>query len=384
MKILYIAPLNSVHAQRWITYFAEKGYDVQVIDSSNDVQTRTLPAQVKIHRVDRTTKLSRVLARTFPYLFERYFRWAIKRIIRFAQPHIVHVHYLACDAAFAIDDEHESVVLTAWGSDVLVESKSKNIEKKIRKLINAAVVVTHDAEHLRTRLVELGAKPNQLRRIGYGVDTSAFSPGKDVPSLHKFLGLTSPNVVIISTRALKKIYDVETLLFALSILQSRGVRFRAIIVGEGDQRTRLESLAKRLKLSPDTIFLGSVSDEELISLLRLSDIYVSTSLSDGGIAQSTAEAMSVGLPVVITNFGENSEWIENGAAGRVFDARAHLQLADHLDELISAPILRRKLGIHAREIIIQRNDRNEQMKIVEELYAEIIRDCIFDPHLVRS
>ena len=40
-----------------------------------------------------------------------------------------------------------------------------------------------------------------------------------------------------------------------------------------------------------------------------SDIYVSTSLSDGGLAASTAEAMACELPVIITNFGVNSKWI---------------------------------------------------------------------------
>jgi glycosyltransferase involved in cell wall biosynthesis len=52
-------------------------------------------------------------------------------------------------------------------------------------------------------------------------------------------------------------------------------------------------------------FLGRIPHEAMPDLLTQADIYVSTSLSDAGISASTAEAMACGLPVIVTDTGEN-------------------------------------------------------------------------------
>ena len=65
-----------------------------------------------------------------------------------------------------------------------------------------------------------------------------------------------------------------------------------------------------------------VSISELLNFYDNLDIYVSTSLSDGGIASSTAEAMLCSRPVVITNAAENSNWVKDGSNGLVLNVSA--------------------------------------------------------------
>jgi len=101
------------------------------------------------------------------------------------------------------------------------------------------------------------------------------------------------------------------------------------------------------------------------------DVYVSTSLSDAGIAASTAEAMACGLPVVITDSGENARWIEPGRNGFLVPLSEPGALAEKLLRLIDDPELRSRLGAAGRATIQERNDYQVEMAKMETLYQQI-------------
>jgi len=117
---------------------------------------------------------------------------------------------------------------------------------------------------------------------------------------------------------------------------------------------------------------GFVDKEELPSLLSSSDIYVSTSLSDAGIAASTAEAMSCEIPVIISDSAENDKWINNNVNGFLFSTKNSEQLAEILIKLIKDHELRIKVGKEGRNIIIKKNDYENEMKKVNDLYLKLV------------
>ena len=92
--------------------------------------------------------------------------------------------------------------------------------------------------------------------------------------------------------------DIQTLLKAAHLLREQRLRF--VIVGEGEERALLESLARQLKIDTRVQFIGE--REDVPRWLGGSDIFVLTSVSEGlGIA--ILEAMATGLPVVATQVG---------------------------------------------------------------------------------
>ena len=62
-------------------------------------------------------------------------------------------------------------------------------------------------------------------------------------------------------------------------------------------------------------FIGRYQYENLPELINNHDIYISTSLSDAGIASSIAEAMACQKIVIISDSGENKSWISNSFNG---------------------------------------------------------------------
>ena len=78
--------------------------------------------------------------------------------------------------------------------------------------------------------------------------------------------------------------------------------------------------------------------------------------------------MASGVPVVITDFGNNGEWLDSETAGRLFPLRDPAALADRLIELVGDAGLRRKMGEAGRKIILERNSYHREMERVLELY----------------
>jgi glycosyltransferase involved in cell wall biosynthesis len=118
------------------------------------------------------------------------------------------------------------------------------------------------------------------------------------------------------------------------------------------------------------IFIGRVENSKLAEYLNVADVYVSTALSDAGIAASTAEAMSCELPCVITNVRENSYWIEDSVNGFLFEARNYKELAVKIRIIIENPTIGGEFGKKARAKILDSNDYYSEMKKAENLYLE--------------
>ena len=91
------------------------------------------------------------------------------------------------------------------------------------------------------------------------------------------------------------------------------------IAGDGSLRDYLNKKVKEKGIEHKIKFLGSLDKEEMLNFYNSIDIYVSTSLSDGGLASSTAEAMSFERFVIVSNNSDNNEWIKDGKNGYLFE-----------------------------------------------------------------
>ena len=142
---------------------------------------------------------------------------------------------------------------------------------------------------------------------------------------------------IISMRNFEPVYDLKTLVLAMPDILSKHPDVNFVLIGKGSQEKELKDLVKELKIESSVYFPGFISNPDLPQFLNNSDIYISTSLSDAGIAASTAEAMACGVPVVVTDTGENCEWIKNGETGYLVPPSDPLKLAEAIQNMILRP-----------------------------------------------
>jgi glycosyltransferase involved in cell wall biosynthesis len=146
------------------------------------------------------------------------------------------------------------------------------------------------------------------------------------------------------------------LLEALAVLKGRAVGFRALVIGEGPQRTALEQQVKRLGLDDLVTLPGAVSQETLVAIYKQADVFALPCrvLDDGdrdGLPNVLLEAMATGLPVVSTPISGIPEVIHNGEDGLLVGERDVAALAGALELLLGDAELRRRLGENARRTI---------------------------------
>ena len=241
----------------------------------------------------------------------------------------------------------------------------------VKYALKRADCVTCDAEHIKEPLIELGADPKKIKLIYFGTDTQKFRPEQRSQKLREELSVfDSP--VIISLRRADSRGGVEYLIRAIPLVVKEFPEAKFVIAGDGSLKTELEGLAQSLGVSNSIRFIGFIPNDELPQYLNMADIYVSTSLSDAGLAASTAEAMACGLPVVITDFGDNRKWVEDSVNGFIVPLRDPETLASQIIYLLRNKDDRIKFGQANRQIIEERNNYEKEMGRMGELYEILI------------
>ena len=145
---------------------------------------------------------------------------------------------------------------------------------------------------------------------------------------------------------------IETLIRAVAALPAR-TGFRCTIVGDGEDRPRLESLASELGLAQCVRFVGAVPDEKLHAYLAGARVFALPSRKEGfGIVY--LEAMYYGKPVVAGAHGGAPEVVSDGYNGFLVQYGDVKGLADALQRLLSEEQAAAAMGAAGRCLVKQR------------------------------
>ena len=262
--------------------------------------------------------------------------------------------------------------MTPWGTDVLIDMKESTINRFLSlRALKRSTVITVDAKHMEQKLVQFGVSQDKVKIIYFGTNTGYYSRSQiDRLRIRKKYNIKDEDVVVISTRTLNPIHDVFLTLKSIPIVLSLKNNIKFIIASDGSEREDMEEYVSKHNLSNHVIFPGYMTMPEMVAFLSASDIYVSSSKADAGLAASTAEAMSIGLPVVVSNNSENSFWVSN--SGLLFEDGDAKGIADGILNLASNPQLMKEFGDNGRDRISSDNDYKIQMNKVNDLYLSIV------------
>ena len=107
--------------------------------------------------------------------------------------------------------------------------------------------------------------------------------------------------------------------------------------------------------------------------LAISNIYVSTSLSDGA-SNSLMEAMATRLAPIVSDIPANRAFIKDGQNGFLFPVKRYEILAKMILYLKDNKETREKFGIINREIILNKADHQKEMAKANVLYNELVKE----------
>lgn len=176
---------------------------------------------------------------------------------------------------------------------------------------------------------------------------------------------------IIYVGRLHKNKGLDTLLHAFQQLRrqhaDRNIDLQ--LVGDGPLREKLVELAAQLEISPWVEFEGE--SDRVRAELQKADIFVLPSRAEG-LSNALLEAMSCGLPVVVSDIPGNRDVIEDSENGLRFTVDDAGALAEKLSVLLEQQQLRRRLGLAAFRTV----DREYSLDRVAERYASLYQELM--------
>jgi phosphatidylinositol alpha-1,6-mannosyltransferase len=175
--------------------------------------------------------------------------------------------------------------------------------------------------------------------IPNGVDLDLFRPGDAVPD-------DGPLRILCVGRLIER-KGQHHLIEAVKRLTDEGIEVTLDLVGTGDAQAANEAHARRLGLAERVRFLGYVPREEIPAHYAAAHVFVLPSYNEG-MSVATLEAMSAGLPVVVTRTGGTAELVEEGANGLTFEWADVEVLTTHLRWLAKTRNRAREMGAASR------------------------------------
>ena len=347
---------NSVHLRRWAQEMLARGWRVSVVTARpqpiDDVEQRVLPP----------------VARPTDWLWRV---GAARRHVQDLAPDLVHAHYVTSYGYLAARCGRHPLVMTAWGSDLLVTPRHSALLRWLTGwTLRRADLVTGDSLDLVEALDAYHPRQPALR-IHWGADTSRFHP---VPWQGK------PGFGIASLRAWDDNYRIPVIVAALGRCMEAAPEapLHLHLLGGGPREPELRAQVRSLGLQDHVSFHGRVGDAEMQAVLAQCKVSVSVPLSDA-TSVAMLESMACGLPVLASDLPANREWLGDNdglwvpAAGG--DDAATAALAAALQALGQDDERARRLGERNLARIRQDGRREAQMDAMSALYKRLLLEA---------
>src|SRR5206468_10307454 len=170
------------------------------------------------------------------------------------------------------------------------------------------------------------------------VDLSKYGPGPKPPHLIERYRLSGRRVIttLARLRADERYKGIDEVLEVMPSLVREMPDLVYLILGDGDDRCRLESKTRTLGMDSHVVFAGYISEEEKVAHYRLADAFVMPGRGEGfGIVY--LEAMACGVPVVASKADASREAVLNGQLGLLVDPENPQEIRAAIKEALKRP-----------------------------------------------
>jgi len=198
-----------------------------------------------------------------------------------------------------------------------------------------------------------------------GVSTSTFVPSKaDGAALRARLGVGPEEFLLICAARLSHAKGIDILLQAIFQVIRQGVSCKCFIIGDGPLKDVLLRQSKSLGLAGHVFFEGFQKDVR--PYLQAGSAFILTSRVEG-LPLSVLEAMSCGLPCIVTNVGGCAEAVSDQVTGLVIPPESVDAAAGAIMHLATHPSERGRMAGAARERACQAFDIEDRMSELRDL-----------------
>lgn len=293
MRLLYVSRFKGTHDKRFVEAWNSVGFEVLELQLEND---------------------SKELLELFKVTIESY------------KPDLIQVGPLTTPGSLVANNWDGPLIVASWGFDLLDEAQVSTSHKiQVANVLSKADLIFSDNEVVTAEAINVGAPKELIVEFPWGLEP-------DWLQLPRSTFEKSRKIKFLCTRHHDQMYRVEDVLqgFASSTISKLGGEL--YLVGEGPMTAALKNLSRKLKLEHKVHFLGRQSPVKLRQIFLESDVYISSSRTDGS-SISLLEAMAAGLPVLTSNIPGNMQWIKP-ESGWLFEVGDTTEISALMDMFI--------------------------------------------------
>jgi len=279
------------------------------------------------------------------------------------------------------------VVVTLHGADIQKMPDinygirlNPKIDKKVKIAIRKADAITAISSSIKEEIIKVGGDRHKIYDIPNGVETWRFNePVKK--NVRGIFGLSKETKIILSVGRNHPKKGYTDLLKGLPKVLSRFPDVKCVIVGKGTES--LKPLIKELKIENTVVLTGPIPKDssnslknmnyphpDLISIYLSSDIFVLPSLLEG-FTLVIPEAMTAGLPVIVTDIPGSRDIIKNGVNGLLVPPSSPEALARKIIELLENDNLRNTISQNAKM-----ESKRYDWKIIVKKYIDVYQNVL--------
>lgn len=281
----------------------------------------------------------------------------LARLVRGLRADVVHTHLVHADlyGGVAAKLRGARLVSTKHNDDPFRRGPFRHVERQLLRMADRIVAIT---DALRDFTVQQsGADESKVQTIHYGLDglpdAWGDNPADDVPAGAR---------ILVSTSRLTAQKGIDVAIRALPALPEDTV---LVVLGEGEERRRLEALARDLDVERRVFLLGRVPD--VAAWLRRGTVYVHPARWEG-FGLGVLEAMHAGLPVVATRASSLPELVVDRVTGRLVPVDDPDALAAAIANALDEPAL----GAAGRERALSKFSVARMADRHAALYATVV------------
>lgn len=288
---------------------------------------------------------------------------------------LIHAHFGVCGALVlpiskALD---LPLVVTFYGLDATMTDEYANREsistrvyiRRRESLKRSASLFIGVSDFIRDRLIAQGFPSEKIISHYYGVNTQEFSPNQRVER--------EPIVLFVGRFTEKK--GCEYIIKAMAAVQSALPDTSLILIGDGDERQKLEEMASQILKRYQ--FLGFQPSDIVkkwmnrASILAVPSITASNGDSEG-LPTVVVEAQAMGLPVIGSRHAGIPQAVIHGETGFLTEERDWQTLSNLIFLVLQNKELLRSLSIRAREHAVSNFNLDKQTEVLESIYKNLI------------
>ena len=215
----------------------------------------------------------------------------------------------------------------------------------VKRLLRESSFVAAANESLKQAVIDLVPETrSRTHRMPHSVLAPGITPSP--------LPIEPPVLLCLGRLAAEKGFDVA--LRALSQLDERWREVRMIITGDGEERSRLEALSRKLGQAKRVHFTGAIANQDVAAMLNKATLVLVPSRWQEPFPIICLEAGMMARPVVASRVGGVPELVEDGETGLLVEPEEPEALARSIETLLGNHERMRAMGERAKRRVVER------------------------------